>query len=84
MFLSNFMEYLFCPIDHALFFRRFRSDTTRGIENDVEYRRLKRFSLHDDDDGVEERSVTSGKHAMDLRSSRISKDFDEIANHHER
>ena len=82
--MQKFMLDLSSKEDMSRLRERFRSGTNRGIENDVEYRRLKRFSIHDDDDGVEERSVTSGKDAMDLRSSRISKDFHEIANHDEK
>ena len=66
------------------FFQRFRSGTTGNIENDVEYRRLKRFSIHDNDDGVEKRSVTSGKDTMDMRSSRTPKDNEEVASFDER
>ena len=50
----------------------------------MEYRRLKRFSIRDNDDGVEKRSVTSGKDTMDMRSSRTPKDNEEVASFDER
>ena len=81
--MQKFMLDLSSKDDMSRLRERFRSGTNQGIENDVEYRRLKRFSIHDDNDGVVERSATSGKDVMHLRSSRISKDFNEIASHDE-
>ena len=63
---------------------RFRSGTPQDIENDAEYRRLKRFSIHDNDDDVEGTSIKSGTEAMSLRSSRIIKDNEEVASFEER
>ena len=68
---------------YFLFFR-FKSGTTLDIENDAEYRRLKRFSIHGRDDDLEEGSVTSGKETMDKRSSRISGDNEVVASFKER
>ncbi|CAB4002918.1 Hypothetical predicted protein, partial [Paramuricea clavata] len=71
--MQKFMLDLSSKEDMSRLRERFKSGTTQGVENDAEYRRLKRFSIHDSDDDVERRSTTSGKETMHMRSSRESK-----------
>ena len=47
---------------------RFKTKKTKDIDNDVEYRRLKRFSIHGMDD--QEQESPSGSFTMEMRSSR--------------
>ena len=56
---------------------RFKSGASQDVENDKDYRRLKRISIHDADGDVAETSVTSGIETMNKRSLRTSKDIND-------
>ncbi|XP_028394141.1 uncharacterized protein LOC114518361 [Dendronephthya gigantea] len=83
--MQKFMLDLSSKEDMSRLKERFRSGPEQDIENDAEYRRLKRFSIRDSDEDDEERkSVTSGVETMNMRSSRTSRDIGEVADFDER
>ena len=54
---------------------RFKTKRTRDVENDVEYRRLKRFSIRDTE---ERKQSQSGRVTMEMRSSRTAREDEDV------